>query len=811
MMGQTFKYLFVFAILLGANLSLWGQSRTVKGTITDAEDGSTLTGVTIQIPGTNRGTISDIDGNYSITVPQEVNTLVFSYVGYLTDSVQIGNRENIDIALRLDMAQLEEVVVVGYGKIRKSDLTGSVASVKSEDLVKTPTSNPIDALQGKVAGLSVLSSSGNPGESPIVRLRGITTLNNNNPIFVVDGVITDDVSFLNAMDIESVEVLKDASSTAIFGSRGSNGVIIITTKSGSSAQPQINISLERGYESVANRLDVMNRDEFTEYYNIITPGRFENIEQLPDIDWQDLVFRNNTPINNLSISANGKEERLSYYISGAYFSQEGVMPKSGFERITGKVNTIYQIRENFELGMNLTVSHTNKENPPGIIDMLYKAFPIDSPVDSADGSFREVRGSNNPIAAIEYNNSTTKGLTSLGNLYAQLTFLEDFRVKSSFQFDAGANKSTSFVPVYFVSAVQQSDMSSLSKSFANRYQYIFEQTLSYDKDFSDVSRLNVVAGVSSQVRSSEFINTDIRELIREEPEFWYLDAGNPELLVAGNNSTQSSLVSYLFRANYAWRNKYLFTATYRLDGSSNFGRENRYGSFPSGAIGWNISEEPFFPDVGFIDNVKLRLSYGLVGNEKIMASSQFETIGVSSGAVFGENESFYPGVSFTSPGNPFLKWETTKQFNAGVDVELFQGKVIAEADYYNKVTEDILVFLRPSGWAGLGPYTNVTFNAATVLNRGVEAKIDYRDRIGEIDVEMGLLGTLIHNEVLSLAEDIGADSVINFTGTQTRVGEPIGYYFGYDVIGIFQDEEQLEQYPHIATQGVGDFIFRDVN
>lgn len=364
MMGQTFKYLFVFAILLGANLSLWGQSRTVKGTITDAEDGSTLTGVTIQIPGTNRGTISDIDGNYSITVPQEVNTLVFSYVGYLTDSVQIGNRENIDIALRLDMAQLEEVVVVGYGKIRKSDLTGSVASVKSEDLVKTPTSNPIDALQGKVAGLSVLSSSGNPGESPIVRLRGITTLNNNNPIFVVDGVITDDVSFLNAMDIESVEVLKDASSTAIFGSRGSNGVIIITTKSGSSAQPQINISLERGYESVANRLDVMNRDEFTEYYNIITPGRFENIEQLPDIDWQDLVFRNNTPINNLSISANGKEERLSYYISGAYFSQEGVMPKSGFERITGKVNTIYQIRENFELGMNLTVSHTNKENPP---------------------------------------------------------------------------------------------------------------------------------------------------------------------------------------------------------------------------------------------------------------------------------------------------------------------------------------------------------------------------------------------------------------------------------------------------------------
>lgn len=801
---------FLMFLLMQAGL-LMAQERSITGTIQDAETGEPLTGVTVQLPGLTQGVISDFEGNYRITVPGSVDGLIFSYVGYQTDTIDIGKRSIVNVMLRVDLEELEEVVVVGYGKIRKSDLTGSVASVKSEDLIKAPTSNVIDALQGKVAGLSVLSSSGDPGDAPIVRLRGITTLNNNNPIFVVDGVITDNVSFLNAIDIKSVEVLKDASSTAIFGSRGSNGVIIITTKSGTTAKPQINFALERGYESVAKRLEVMNRDEFTSYYNVIYPGRYENIEELPDIDWQDLVFRENTPITNMNASVSGKGDKLSYYLSGGYFSQEGVMPKSDFERITGKVNTVYTVRKGFELGMNLTVSHTEKQNPPGIITMMYQAFPIDAPYDPSDESFSEVRGSNNPLAAIEYSNSSTSGLSSLGNLYAQLTFLDDFRLKSSFQFDAGANKGTSFTPEYFVSAIQQNEQSSLEKSFSNRYQYIFEQTLSYDKEFNEMNRLNVVVGMSSQMRSSEYINTSIKELLREDPSFWYLDAGNPELLEASNNSTQSSLVSYLFRANYAWKNKYLFTATYRIDGSSNFGRENRYGSFPSAALGWNISKEPFFPDAGFIDNLKLRVSYGLVGNEKINASSQYETIGVSSGAVFGEDETFYPGVSFTSSGNPFLKWETTKQFNAGLNFDLFQRKIIGEVDFFHKETEDILVFLRPSGWAGLGAYTYVTFNAATVLNRGLEVKVDYRDKIGEVNFEIGALGTAVHNEVVSLAEDIGADSVLNFTAAQTRVGEPIGYFFGYDIIGVFQDEGQLDTYPHFANQDVGDFIFRDTN
>jgi TonB-linked SusC/RagA family outer membrane protein len=535
-MMKKYFLLILFSFVYGASIS---QSKIVKGSVQDAESGEQLVGVAVKLFGVDRGVITDYDGNYQVTVPDDIDQLVFSYIGYETLTVSIGKRSIINVSLSIDVTELDEVVVVGYGQIRKSDITGAVASVKSEDLVKAPTSNAIDALQGKVAGLSVLSASGNPGAAPIVRLRGITTLNNNSPIFVVDGVITDDVSFLNPPDIESVEVLKDASSTAIFGSRGSNGVIIITTKTGATAKPQVNVSLEQGFESIDKPLEVMNRDEFTKYYNVIDPGRYQNIEQLPDIDWQSLVFRDNTPITNLNASVSGKSEKINYYLSGGYFAQEGVMPKSKFERITGKINTIYQIGKGFEIGTNLTVSHTRKENPPGIITMMYLAFPIDPPY-REDGGFAEVRGSNNPLAALEYTNSTTKGLSALGNLYAQVTFLNDFRFKSSFQFDMGANKETSFTPQYFVSAIQQNELSSLSKNVSDRFQFIFENTVSYDKEFNEQSRLNVVAGMSTQVRRSEYLNTSTRDLLREEPEFWYLNAGNPELLEASNNASESS-------------------------------------------------------------------------------------------------------------------------------------------------------------------------------------------------------------------------------------------------------------------------------
>jgi TonB-linked SusC/RagA family outer membrane protein len=799
-----------FLLILILPMGLFAQNRTVSGKITDEKTNEPLVGVTIQIAGTMQGFISDLEGNYSVDVSESSKSLIFSYVGYETDTVMIGDRNLIDVKMKTTTEELDEVVVIGYGSIRKSDLTGSVSSVKAEDIVKDPTSNAISALQGKIAGLSVLSSSGNPGEAPIVRLRGITTLNNNNPIFVVDGVITDDISFLNSQDIQSIEVLKDASSTAIFGSRGSNGVIIITSKSGVSEKPQMNFSLEQGYESVAKQLDLMNRDEFVNFYNAITPGRYTDIENLPDIDWQNEVFKNFTPITNLNASVSGASDKFNYYLSGGYYSQEGIIPKSSFQRLTGKINTTYKVRDWMSLGLNLTVSQKEKQNPPGLIADLYRAFPINEPYNE-DGSFAEVLGSSNPLATIEYSNSTTKSISSLGNLYAEIYFLKNFTLKSSYQFDVGAGKGTNFTPEFYVAPLQRNDQSSLTKSYSDSKQVIFEQTLSFDKEFNDMNRLNMVAGMSSQIRRNEYLNTTTKELLRDSEDFWFIDAGNQEFLEAGNNASESSLVSYLFRGNYALLNRYLFTATYRLDGSSNFGANNRYGHFPSAAFGWNISNEPFFPDLSFVDNIKYRISYGLVGNEKISANSQYETIGVSGGVVLGSDETFYTGASYTGSGNPFLKWETTKQFNTGIDVSLFERKIIGEFDFYHKETEDILVFLRPPGWAGLGPYSYVTFNAATVLNRGFEFKVNYRERIGNVNIDLGVLGTTIHNEVLSLAEDIGADSVINYTAAQTRVGQPIGYYYGYEVAGVFQTETQLERFPHFSNQGVGDFIYRDVN
>jgi len=812
------KSLLIILLQLFSFNTLVSQTRTISGTVRDSETGSSLVGVTIKVPETIKGVVTDIDGGYSLEVDASTQKLIFSYVGYFADTISITGITRLDVSLVQKVEELGEVVVIGYGTVKKSDLTGSVSSVKAEDLVKVPVSNVAHALQGKVSGLSVLSASGDPGAAPVVRLRGITTLNNNNPIFVVDGVITDDIGFLNANDIQSVEVLKDASSTAIFGSRGSNGVIIITTKGGESGNPRIHVSLDQGWESIENPLEMMNREEFTRFYNAIKPGRYTNIGELPDIDWQREIFQPNTPVTNFNASVSGKNDNFEFYLGGGYFHQEGIVPKSSFSRFSAKLNSVYGLRNYLDVGLNVAFSFADKENAPNLISTIYQAFPIDAPINDADGSFNQVRGSVNPLASIEYNNSNTLTINTLGNVFARLKLLEGLYFRSAFQFDVGANKGRSFIPQYYVAPLQQNARSFFELSYGDRDLYILEQTLSYNKEFTERTRLDAIAGFTSQTRRSEFLNTSTKELFRESPDFWYINAGNPDFVEAGNSAIESSMISYLFRVNYVFDSRYLFTGTYRLDGSSNFGSQNRYGSFPSAAFGWNISQEEFFPKAWFIENLKLRVSYGLVGNEKIMARSQYETIGSGQGAVFGTDETLYAGASYAGAGNSFLRWETTRQFNAGLNIGLFENRLTAEIDYYNKNTGDILVFLRPSAWTGLGPYSSVTFNAADVMNSGLEAKLEYRENIGKLYIEVGLLGTTLHNEVTNLAENIGADSLIvsgnlNSGGSvsRTMVGYPIGFFYGYEIVGVFQNEAQLNRFPSLPNQTVGDFIYRDAN
>lgn len=788
----------------------------LEGTVTDFKNQEPIPGVSIKVVGTDRGTITDLDGNYKLDVAEDA-ILRFSFIGYKTQEVSVNARTTINIQLQEDIEALEEVVVVGYGAIKKSDLTGSISSIKSEEMIKAPAADPMQSLQGKVAGLQVLNSSGQPGSESNVRLRGINTLNDNRVLYVVDGVIIEGgIGFLNSNDIESVEVLKDASSKAIYGTRGANGVILITTKTAKEGEGSISFSSEYGLENIANKIGVMSGPEFANYINEVNPGTYNNIGALPDTDWQDEVFQNWQPVQTYTISAKGATEKLSYYISGGYFGQEGIVPKSDFERFTFKLNTSYEVKPYLKLGTNLTGINLNATNPPGVVNTLIRAWPINAPYNS-DGSFAEVQGSN-PLAAIEYNNSTRNQIRALGNFYAEVYFLDGFEFRSSYQFDLNNDKNRSFTPEYFVAPLQQNEESNISVGFGESRNWIFENTLSYNKEF-EKSTINSVIGYTAQEINSEFISGGRRNLIGVDPSLWYLNAGSEDLQTNSNGAATSALTSFLFRTNYAYDGRYLATVTFRRDGSSRFGRNNRYANFPAVALGWNISNEDFYPSNFIVNQLKFRGSYGLNGNQNIPANDQFSRIGSGVNTVFGYNEALINGASFVgSPGNPDLRWETTAEYDLGIEFDIFESRLTGEFDYYNRTTRDILVNLDLPGYAGAGAFVQKRFNAATVNNSGIEFALNWVDDIGDFTYGLGINGYTNKNEVLNLGEDVGASEQI-ISGdlgngqrvTYTEVGMPIGYFYGYKVAGVFQNSEQLSEFPRLSQQGVGDFIYEDVN
>ena len=821
-MKKTYQLLILFLLFSGI---MYAQQRQVTGQIIDSEDGVSIPGVNVVIKGTALGTITDVDGRYTISIPDEEIVLVYSYVGYISQEVKVGVQSVIDIQMKLDLTELEEVVVIGYGSVRKSDMTGAVASLDSDEMTSVPFADPVQAMQGKVAGLQIVNTSGEPGDSPIIRLRGITTLNNNNPLIVIDGVIIDvanedqgsSMDFINSNDIASVEVLKDASATSIFGARGSNGVILITTKQGKAGQATVSFNIEQGWETMDNKIGVMNGREFATYVNEITPGTFNNLDALPNIDWQDRIYEDYGSISNYSLSVSGGSEKSKYYVSFGYYNQEGIMPKSSQERITAKINTSFEIRKNIRMGINLSVANYEKQNAPNVVRNALWAWPIDDP-NNPDGTFAEVRGGGNPLASIEYSNSQRNNLRSIGNIFAEVDFLDGFTFKTSIQGDVDFVKNRAFTPEFFVAPLQQNETSDIFKEMTYNYFWLWENTVSYFKEFNDIHRINAVVGYTAQEKINEYLNGGTENLLREDELFWYLNGGdvNGENRSVGNSGGHSALTSYLFRVNYSLRDKYLVTATGRRDASSSFGRNNRSGFFPSVALGWNVHEEAFFSSSRILNTLKVRTSWGIVGNEKIDFLKQYSTISQGGfGAVF--NDQIYPGATFNTAGNPNLKWEETSQFNVGLNFEALESKLTGELDYYVKDTDGILVDLRPPGYLGLGSFETITQNAANVQNSGFEFNFLWRDKIGEIDYSFGINGSTIKNEVTGLG-DVGADSVLiggdlgnGLTVARTVVGESIGFFYGYKVIGVFQNAAELNDKPRLFNQGIGDFIYEDVN
>ena len=810
------------------------QVRTITGVVTTADTKETLPGATVMVKGSQAGAVTDINGKYSISVKGDKPSLVFSFVGYNTTVVEVGKQSEIDVVLTPKKTTLDELVVIGYGSVRKSDLSGSVASVKSEDITKITAMNPVQSLQGNVTGVQVTSTSGTPGESPSVRIRGVGTFGNSNPIYVVDGVIVDDISFLNSNDITSMEVLKDASASAIYGSRGANGVIMVTTKMGKATEEKtvFNFSGEIGIQKLAKKIDLLNGHDFGMIWNEIKPGKFNNIDVLPSTDWQDLVFHT-APMYDFQLSASGSSKSMQYYISGGYFKQGGIIDKSSYERITLKINNIYNLSKFVKLGNNITFAPYSQQVAPNVTYQVYRAQPILQPY-YPDGSFAVVYNVGNPLADLAYSNNYIKGIRGVGNIFAEANIAKDFTFKTSFGIDAGYNSAESFTPAYTIYdtngtiSQQQNIMSRLTKNTNYNFTWLWENTLNYKKEFGKHS-IDAIVGYTMQNTTSDGFELSGANIIRDARNFWYIQpsyiydpTNNVNTISSINESVDLnmyySMISYLFRVNYVFNKKYILTATFRSDGSSKFAADNRYATFPSFALGWNVSQENFMKDMTWLNKLKVRASWGKLGNDKINYWDRFARIESNIVTIFGTSNNPNTGASYGMNGNPDLKWEVTTQTDLGLEFSVLNSRLTAEFDYYNKKTEDILVLLSTPGYLGNGVGAKVRFNAASVVNRGFEFNLGWRDQIGKVKYNVGFLGTTIHNEVLSIGGNSGVDSVLiggslgnGYTVTRSKVGLPIGAFYGYKTDGVFQTQEELNNTPHDSQAGVGDLKFVDVN
>jgi TonB-linked SusC/RagA family outer membrane protein len=827
------RLMMVAVAILLMGFQAMGQ-RIIRGTVTGSDTGETLPGVNVLVKGTTRGTVTDIDGSYQIEVRPGDQSLVFSFIGYDNHEIAIGTSDVVQVVLQISSTYLEEFVVIGYGTVRKSDLTGAVSSLKAEDIVKITALHPEKALQGKVTGVQIITTSGAPGAGAAVRVRGVGTFNNSSPIYVVDGVILDDISFLNSGDIASMEVLKDASATAIYGSRGANGVILIQTKTGTLGQekPLFSFSSEYGIQRLSKKIDLLSGREFAIITNEIRPGTYNNVDILPNTDWQDLIFQS-APVQNHQLSITGASDVTQYYVGIGLYMQDGIIPKSDYQRLTIKLNNTYKLSDFFRIGNNLTLAPFQQQIAPNVTYSVYRAQPLLNPY-YEDESFGVVYNVGNPLADLEYSNNFRRGVRSVGNIFAEANPLEDLTLKSSLGIDASFNKAESFTPAFAVlnpdgtSSQQYNEFSDIFKGNTDNLSWLWENTVSYDKMITR-HNINAVAGFTMQRSRSEEFRLAGQNLIRDNSDFWYIippyildEANNINMLQNIFNGVDPnlyySMISFLFRANYSFDNRYIATVTFRRDGSSKFSKENRFSNFPSFALGWNIVNEEFMKPLMLISNLKLRASWGVVGNEKILYFDRFARVQSDLLAIFSNPDASYPAASYFKNGNPDLRWESTTQTDIGLEIGLLNNRLIGEFDFYNRVTDDILVELSTPGHLGNGQGQKVRYNAASVLNRGFEFNLRWRERVREFSYSVGVLGTTIHNEVLSIGGASGIDSVLiggylanGIPVTLSRVGLPIGAFYGYVTDGIFQNQAELDGYPHSAQAGVGDLRFVDVN
>ena len=818
------------------------QSRSISGTILD-QGGEPVIGANVLERGTSNGIITDIDGKFSLAVSANA-TLQISYIGFITKNIAVGNQAVLQIILEEDSRSIDEVIVIGYGSVKKSDLTGAVSSVKTSEIQQTPIVSIDQGLAGRASGVQVIQTSGMPGATASIRVRGSSSLQGGNePLYVIDGfpvysgegfgntggkTSLSGLSTVNPSDIESIEILKDAAATAIYGARAANGVVLITTKSGKKGMDNISFESNFGFSSVVKKIDVMNAQEYAKLVNEaytndgLTP--YYNSEALANIgkgtDWQDEVFKSGFS-QNYQLSFTGGDEKTQYALSGNYFQQDGIILSSDFERYSLRLNLDRHITKNFTVGTHLSASHTINNSiatetggETGVVTGAQKMNPV-LPIytDEATGTYTRVNVPGtlvpNPVATAKEQKFNNAASRLLGDIYMQWEFLQDLTLKVSAGTDVMYHKTNRYTPSTLYQAGGQAQANIGVNKTIN---WLNENTLTWNTEIGEDHSFNVLGGFTMQRNISEHVLASSANYVNDVMEYNNLGAGSVFNAPASNNP-QWSLLSYLARINYSLKSRYLFSVNARIDGSSRFGANNKYGFFPSASGGWRVSEESFMESIkDIIPNLKVRASYGFTGNTEIGAYGSLATLGSNSWVIGNQQVTgFFPNKI----PNPDLKWEKTGQFDIGLDIGLFNNRFRITADYYRKETTDLLYDVAITAVSG---YQTMLKNIGSMENKGYELSLESDNLTGAFFWSTAFNISFNKNQVLELGgesykEMAESDGHLK-TGSVRRliVGKPVGIFYGYRFDGIFQNAEECNAQTASASPiGIGLRRYKDLN
>ncbi len=814
------------------------QTRVVRGKVTDATDQSPLPGVNVVVQGTANGTATDLNGDFNITLTDTETTLVFSFIGYANETVAVGDREIINVELLPDATALEEVIVVGYGVQRKSDITGATANVKGAELLQQPVLTATQAMQGKVAGVQIISS-GQPGTSPQIRIRGVSTaLGGTTALYVVDGVLTDDISNINTADIVDMNILKDASASAIYGSRGANGVVIITTKKGKEGAIKINYNNNIGIRQASNLVEMANAAEYSNYVQAATGG----IPPASDYntDWYDVILRDAwQQTHNVSVS--GGSEQATYLFNAGYLEDQGIVIDNDFRRLTLRFNSEYKLSDKLTFGIQSSYGNSINENGFGFINIdafgnigsvyndTYRAAPIiPDIVDSRYGNTSAYQNVGNPLLGIKNNSIKVdeNRFQGSGNLdykpFPWLTlrtaFGSDWRNSLNrgyfYQYN---NDETTFI---IGGGNQFRPQSSLAVSQTQSFRWVWDNTFTITKDF-DKHSFTFLGGTTAEKFKLHWFSANRRD-VPADPNLWYIGVGDANSSQNDGGGDEWSRNSYLARLNYAFDEKYLLTATLRADGSSRLPKQNRWQIYPSVGVAWILSREGFLQNQNLFDLLKLRASYGKVGNDQIPTNAFTQTVTLNKPYPFnGSVSDATNGAQINQIIDPNINWETTQEYDVAIEFALIQSKLTGEVNYYDKKVDNALINVPIPRAVGDADGVIIT-NVASIQNKGVEVLLNWNDEINEnLSYNIGGNVTFNQNKVVALngGQAIPGGSIGAAQGftTYTSNGQPVGSFYVLDVIGVFNSGAEVNAYQSSEgtviqpTAKPGDFKYLDKN